>query len=1440
MEQVLSSPRGHSDWESDQNSLGFLLLDMDNDITGSPKSAEKHQRGEPGIVSLSFDEIFQENAFNLDDLFRASRYSGLDQPYSWEQSSECVSPQWDKQPVQPQELTGEGCCDASGSEDTGDLISFNSTAPSPIHTGTSMQATRQDSPVQVVDLLQPILGTDSCCSLDGFVGQPPLEPLPGNAHCQSVPLERTTVEEQHLDSPSRVRDINQDSSQSSPEQAPVDFADVLDLSEAFSLLESSEPPDGISFQKCDRSCALPLIPEAEFAQIYLEQETALSVSNIITDFSLGIQARTQSPVNLAESGAKTGLDSLILSGTQPESMVPGASTDGPVKYFSPERSHERDETLEMEGQVEKDILSDVVPKNTPVHDLDSVLGSLESVPEEAVTLESISTSCVSLSNPTDLTEVSRENEDYDLNTHTPKTDFFPETPRHLEGETITCNSILSTPCLDDIQNTEPFESEMETLPNSSDAPEDTPSYSSVASVMGLLSVSTAHTALEISPEPAMDPTPETEALSPIFKIQPQNSHSDISSLPKDTRHKQTINTCLKDIEELPQTLGAGDIQPLASFLHTQETLAWLFESGDCTNLQDCKDLDGNATQTNQVPNLQETSEDLSICDHNCECPHTKETTTDEYVIPGEPSEIGHPQSRTEDHIISENDNLNEENFADTHIVDTDVPFPAPGGLCSEVVSVQEEEKEDRDNDQDHMAHSSESVTSHPDSTPLSGADCQLTQLGVATPNWAEVREELRTDLPVDCTQADQPQVTHTLPNLPQIAEPLDTALPSSRDESPGGVCPLEETCTPLMEENTNVHDVQMALDLLPSSDKTQDGNIATGTIPVPAVYTPQDEDPSALRAVFQALDQDGDGFVRIEEFMEFATAYGAEQVKDLTRFLDPSGLGVISFEDFHRGITAISNGGSDPDLYRLQLTSAEANGAAEEYDEQAEVSDSAYLGSESAYSECETFTDEDTGALVHPELHEDVETDSGIENTLTESEDRNRFSLGSDLHGHALVAVIGGEEEQFEDFGESNSASDLLLANQEEGRAAPEGEGDPEPHPHPGSPMRRPPMLLSPSSDPFSTSFQSFLQSESLEFFCTHCHKQISRLEDLSTRLHLLEMNSSSKRLSSKKAAMHLLQSGGLDGMSDLSRDILDLADSDITDKVLLLERRVCELEKDSAASEEQHARLRQENLTLVHRANALEEQLKEQELHSEENLQTLARRHRDTLSKLQRERDLEIENLQARLHQLDEENSELRSCVPCLRANIERLEEEKRKLQDEVEDVSDRLNEEMESRRKMSDKLSHERHSSNKEKENTQELIEDLRKQLEHLQLFKLETEARRGRLPGAALQEYNTHMRENELEQEIRRLKQDNRCLKEQNDELNGQIINLSIQGAKSLFTESLSESLASEINNVSRAELMEAIQKQEEINFRLQDYIDRIIVAIMESNPSILEVK
>ncbi|XP_026880565.2 rab11 family-interacting protein 3 isoform X2 [Electrophorus electricus] len=1662
MEQVLSSPRGHSDWEADQNSFGFLILDTDNDVVpGSPKNAERHQKGEPPIVSLSFDEIFQENAFSLDDLFRASRYSGLEQTYPWERSTECVSPpRWDNPSPQAQELAEEVCCAVASDVDTGDLISFNSTAPSPTHTGSMMQMSRPGSPLLVSDCLHPLESADTGCPLDGLVGHPLLEPLQDHMLSHTWLPERTTVIGCCPDLPSQVRDFSQDPYLTTPEQVRDLLYSSADLREPAGNLSGVQcsgrwapcelelpslapvllpgPITSPSFssptcshlhplseptymalhamvptQSGQGSCGLLQLHEAETAGL----SDASSAGNTIDDCISESLDTPQSSAWCVHERTLAGSDSEATAVTShTESVSPASAAhsllDQNLCELREGHPGEGEESPQMEIQMDRDVSRDDDSQKSLVHDLElefalaSVLVSPESAPEQTVP------SCVMLLSPQpdSLPECSGENQEFCLNIHTLGTGSLTESLWSLNGDiSEMCHSI--SPHADDTQIPEPLaydcasDSESQTpwspasesqapaeyaaaleiretrriappadsvpasesqatadsapasesqepcspasesqapaesaaapeiqetrrialpadsvpasesqatadsvpaleiqetrrialpadsvpasesqAPCSPDSESQAPAESAgapeiwetrIAPPPGFIPASESqapfapasesqvpaecadtqeiqetrrigpsadsvpasecqapadsiperrptpatlvtHAALDHSFDPSAEPIPETDTTSPTFQAQlhtspiepepcePKRLH--MGSLFGDAGSEQTIDACVADIlVQVAHTLSAAHTHSPSPTMPSHEVLT-------CPRQSETPPVNGatrqcwispsdSAAENTQVPDA---SVDSSTADYERTC--TRDVAPAGSGTPGDPN----PRNITAKDCLA-----SDEGPENTHALA--VPYgqscvntpaadsmavlaessPLYATLPAPVVCVQE----DRDSDQEQVRHSFESLPGRSDSSPPSGEGSQLTKVGVAVEEGQGRANARLTQSAVVSAESDPPgqseselpRVTHTQPNLSQVAGVQVNALLVLRDGRPSGVCPPEETHRPLMEKNVSVPGhAEMALDLYVSSGAAQEGCAGAGTV---STATHQEEDLSALRAVFQALDQDGDGFVRIEEFMEFATAYGAEQVKDLTRFLDPSGLGVISFEDFHRGITAISNGGSDPELYRLQLSPPDGSGATEEYDEQAEVSDSAYLGSESAYSECETFTDEDTGALVHPELHEDVETDSGIENTLTENEERNRFSLGADLHGHTLGPVICGEEEHFEDFGESNSAADLMLANQEEGRAAPEGEGDPEPHPHPVSPLHRPSMRVPPSS---------------------------------------------SKRLSSKKAARHLLQSGGLDGMSSLSRDVLDLADSDITDKVLLLERRVCELEKDSEESEEQHTRLRQENLALVHRANALEEQLKEQELGAEENLQTLTRRHRDTLTKLQRERDLEIENLQARLHLLDEENSELRSCVPCLRANIERLEEEKRKLQDEMDDVSDRLNEEMESRRKMADKLSHEHHSNQKEKESTQELIEDLRKQLEHLQLFKLEMEARHGRMPGAGLQEYNTHMRENELEQEIRRLKQDNRSLKEQNDELNGQIINLSIQGAKSLFTESLSESLAAEINNVSRAELMEAIQKQEEINYRLQDYIDRIIVAIMESNPSILEVK
>ncbi|KAM4697566.1 rab11 family-interacting protein 3 [Rhinophrynus dorsalis] len=537
-----------------------------------------------------------------------------------------------------------------------------------------------------------------------------------------------------------------------------------------------------------------------------------------------------------------------------------------------------------------------------------------------------------------------------------------------------------------------------------------------------------------------------------------------------------------------------------------------------------------------------------------------------------------------------------------------------------------------------------------------------------------------------------------------------------------------------------------------------------------------------LRAVFDALDRDKDGFVKMEDFVQFATVYGAEQVKYLTGYLDPAGLGVINFRDFYRGISEIQNEDLDMQLYDMGYPSEEEPACSVDFDDLAgfevtEVTDSAYVGSESAYSECETFTDEDTGVLT---TQEDPETE-GVGGVPRMPPPATPEGLELSLCDISVVTVTS-QEEQFEDFGEG-AEPDLFNnhSNEED---------------------------------------QSFTQS-------SISSQRISPSPD--------------KRTSSKKEARRLHHSGLL-GEDPEEKELTDMSydETDLTDKVLYLEQRVSELERDATTNGEQQNRLRQENLQLLHRVHALEEQLKDQELHSDEVQSEETRKHRDELRKLERDRGFRLSSLKARVQELENENLELRSQVPSIKAATQRLEEEKEKLLDQMEDLQRQLKENQEINQKLGGRLNKEKHKQQTEKERCQEVIEELRRELEQTQLMRLEMEHRLGLGNSAALQEYNSRTREAELEQEVRRLKQEQRTLKEQNEELNGQIINLSIQGAKNLFSSTFSDSLAAEISSVSRDELMEAIQKQEEINLRLQDYIDRIIVAIMETNPAILEVK
>lgn len=441
-------------------------------------------------------------------------------------------------------------------------------------------------------------------------------------------------------------------------------------------------------------------------------------------------------------------------------------------------------------------------------------------------------------------------------------------------------------------------------------------------------------------------------------------------------------------------------------------------------------------------------------------------------------------------------------------------------------------------------------------------------------------------------------------------------------------------------------------------------------------------------------------------------------------------------------------------------------------------------------------------------------------------------TTASDLSTHSTASLISNEE-QFEDYGEGDDA-DCAPSS-----PCPDDETRTNVYSDLGS-------SVSSSAGQTPRKMRHTYNSELLDVYCSQCCKKINLLNDLEARLKNLKANSPNRKISSTAFGRQLMHSSNFsssDGSTeDLFRDSIDSCDNDITEKVSFLEKKVTELENDSLTNGDLKSKLKQENTQLVHRVHELEEMVKDQETMAEQALEEEARRHREAYSKLEREKSTEIELLNTRVQQLEEENAELRTTVTRLKAQTEKLDEERQRMSDRLEDTSLRLKDETDLYKRMMDKLRQNRLEFQREREATQELIEDLRKELEHLQMYKLDCERPgRGRSSSSSLGEFSARAREVELEHEVKRLKQENHKLRDQNDDLNGQILSLSLYEAKNLFaTQTKAQSLAAEIDTASRDELMEALKEQEEINFRLRQYMDKIILAILDHNPSILEIK
>ncbi|XP_049416180.1 rab11 family-interacting protein 4A isoform X1 [Epinephelus fuscoguttatus] len=583
-----------------------------------------------------------------------------------------------------------------------------------------------------------------------------------------------------------------------------------------------------------------------------------------------------------------------------------------------------------------------------------------------------------------------------------------------------------------------------------------------------------------------------------------------------------------------------------------------------------------------------------------------------------------------------------------------------------------------------------------------------------------------------------------------------------------------------------------------------------------------------LKEVFDVCDEDADGFIRVEHLVDLGLQFGqGDKVKKLIRYLDPNTHRKINFKDFCHGVFAIKGCEEilktpvGPRTITSNQPSVTDNGYIYQNDE-AELGPPIIMCTRS-YPECSVYGD---GCGADGECDMDSITENA---NSSDSLDPTRQD--SHLIGSASASVISGEE-QFEDYGEGEDVDFTPSSPSPEDDARTNGFSDM------GS-------SLPSSAGQTPQKIRQLYNSELLDIYCSQCCKKVNLLNDLEARLRNLKANSPNRKISSTAFGRQLFQAnhnvfGSSQGSSteDLFTDSIDSCDLDITEKVSYLEKKVTELESDSLANGDLKSKLKQENTQLVHRVHELEEQVKDAEARADQSLEEETKRHREAYSKMDRDRNTEIDLLCNRVQLLEEENGEMKLNVCRLKSQTEKLDQEKQRMTDKLEDTSLRLKDEMDLYRKIMDKLWHNRHDFEKEKEAMQELIDDLRRELEYLQLFKMEME-HPGQ--GKGLSEYNARTREIEMEHEVKRLKQENHKLRDQNDDLNAQILSLSLYEAKNLFAcHTKAQCLAAEIDNASRDELVDALKEQEEINLRLRQYMDKIILAILDHNPSILEIK
>ncbi|RWS24501.1 rab11 family-interacting protein 4A-like protein [Leptotrombidium deliense] len=290
----------------------------------------------------------------------------------------------------------------------------------------------------------------------------------------------------------------------------------------------------------------------------------------------------------------------------------------------------------------------------------------------------------------------------------------------------------------------------------------------------------------------------------------------------------------------------------------------------------------------------------------------------------------------------------------------------------------------------------------------------------------------------------------------------------------------------------------------------------------------------------------------------------------------------------------------------------------------------------------------------------------------------------------------------------------------------------------------------------------------------------------------------------------------------------------DLTKKITTLQEQVSALNEIQTTNDNRYSKVKQENASLLAKVHVLEEQLRDIELQNEERKLDEQKRLKDAMARHEREKSFECEQYISRMYNLQQELLEFKDDLRKQQCLVEKLREEKFELSQQLSQKVD----EIDSLREEVNYLKQQTRRHQDEESANSIVIDVLHQELDELRKVQSKQGDKNGSTPITNVRELQIYC---EMEQEIRKLREENRGFREANEELQAQILNNHLQEGRSLIKagEAVS-SLANELNNFTVDQLRSALKEQQECNAKLRAYIDGILLNIVENYPQLLEVK